>query len=375
MAARALPDTLPPVPKRDYYEVLGVGRDASADELKKAYRDLARRYHPDRNPDDVEAEERFKEASEAFRVLSDAEQRKRYDRHGHQAFDRATGGFDPADFSGGFGEILEGIFGEVLGRRARKRGGRDLTLEVQVSFEEAALGAEKSVTVRKPQPCDRCSGTGGEPGTTVRSCPTCDGRGEVRFQRGIFAATRTCATCAGTGKKPEVPCTKCRATGLMEGEHELSVRIPPGVEDGAIRSVRGAGEVGPGGPGDLHLTIRIEPHPLFERRGVDVLCSVPITFPQAVLGATLDIPTLEGKVQMKLPAGTQSGKVFRLRGKGITAYGGVGKGDQLVTVMVEVPEKITREQRRLIEALASEMGTETLPQRASFLSKLKGLFE
>ena len=366
------------MPKRDYYEVLGVAREASADELKKAYRDLARRYHPDKNPDDAEAEERFKEASEAFRVLSDPEQRKRYDRFGHQAFERggSSPGFDPSDFSGGFGEILEGIFGDVLGRaRGRKRSGRDLQIDVSVTFEEAALGADKTVTVTRPQPCDRCSGSGGEPGTTVRSCPTCDGRGEVRFQRGIFAATRTCATCGGTGKKPEVPCTKCRATGLVEGQHELSVRIPAGVEDGAVRSVRGAGEVGPGGPGDLHLTIRVEPHPLFERRGVDVLCTVPITFPQAVLGATLDIPTLEGKVQMKLPPGTQSGKSFRLRGKGITAYGGVGKGDQLVTVMVEVPEKITREQRRLIEALAAEMGTDTLPQRASFLDKLKGLFD
>lgn len=366
------------MPKRDYYEVLGVAREASADELKKAYRDLARRYHPDKNPDDAEAEERFKEASEAFRVLSDPEQRKRYDRFGHQAFERggASPGFDPSDFSGGFGEILEGIFGDVLGRaRGRKRTGRDLQIDVSVTFEEAALGADKTVTVTRPQPCDRCSGSGGEPGTTVRSCPTCDGRGEVRFQRGIFAATRTCATCGGTGKKPEVPCTKCRATGLVEGQHELSVRIPAGVEDGAVRSVRGAGEVGPGGPGDLHLTIRVEPHPLFERRGVDVLCTVPITFPQAVLGATLDIPTFEGKVQMKLPPGTQSGKSFRLRGKGITAYGGVGKGDQLVTVMVEVPEKITREQRRLIEALAAEMGTDTLPQRASFLDKLKGLFD
>jgi molecular chaperone DnaJ len=364
------------VSKRDYYEVLGTGRDASAEELKKAYRDLARRYHPDKNPGDTEAEDRFKEASEAFRVLSDPEQRKRYDRFGHQAFDRsAGGGFDPSDFSGGFGEILEGIFGEVLGRRGRRRSGRDLTLDVSVTFEEAALGVEKTIVVKRPQTCDRCNGSGGEPGTTVRSCATCDGKGEVRFQRGFFAANRTCATCSGTGKKPEVPCTKCQGTGLVEGSQELSVRIPAGVEDGAIRSMRGGGEVGPGGPGDLHLTIRVEPHPLFERRGVDVLCTVPITFPQAVLGATLDIPTLEGKVQMKLPPGTQSGKVFRLRGKGISAYGGVGKGDQLVTVMVEVPEKITREQRRLIEALASEMGTDTLPQRASFLDKLKGLFD
>ncbi|MBX3248565.1 MAG: molecular chaperone DnaJ [Myxococcales bacterium] len=363
--------------KRDYYEILGVTREATDADLKKAYRELARKYHPDRNPDDAEAEDRFKEASEAFRVLSDAEQRKRYDRFGHQAFGGpggGGGGFDPSDFTGGIGDVLEGILGDVL-RRGRKRPGRDLEVELRVSFEEAALGAEKALAVTRPQTCDRCSGTTGEPGTTVRACTACEGRGEVRFQRGFFAASRTCATCGGTGKRPEVPCTKCQGTGVCEGTTEVQVRVPPGVEDGATRTLRGGGELGPGGPGDLHVRIRVDEHPLFERRGADVLCTVPVTFPQAVLGTTLDIPTLEGKVQMKLPPGTQSGKVFRLRGKGISAYGGVGKGDQLVTVMIEVPEKITREQRRLIEALAAEMGTDTLPQRASFLDKLKGLFD
>ncbi|HJK93316.1 MAG TPA: molecular chaperone DnaJ [Polyangiaceae bacterium LLY-WYZ-15_(1-7)] len=361
--------------KRDYYEVLGVSRDASADELKKAYRGLARRFHPDRNPDDPAAEDAFKEATEAYQVLSDPEHRKRYDRFGHAAFEsEGPGGFDPSDF-GSVGEILEGFIGEVFGGRRRKRPGRDVSVEMHVRFEEAALGAQKTLEVRRPMPCDRCEGSGGEPGTTIRSCPTCEGRGEVRFQRGFFATMRACSACGGTGKKVETPCSKCSGSGRVEGTDELSVKIPPGVQDGAVRTVRGAGEEGPGGAGDLHVTIRVEPHPLFETRGADVLCTVPVSFPQAVLGATLDIPTLEGKVHMKLPPGTQSGKIFRLRGKGIPVYGGAGKGDQLVTVVVEVPEKVSREQRRLISALAEEMGTETHPQQAGFLAKLKGLFD
>jgi len=361
--------------KRDYYEVLGVSRDATDQELKRAYRKLARDNHPDRNPDDAEAEARFKEASEAYAVLSDSEQRKRYDRHGHSAFESdGPGGFNPGDF-GAVSDILEGILGGVFGGRGRKRGGRDLTYDLDLTFNEAALGVEKTITLQRPQPCTRCNGTGGEPGTPVSTCNNCNGNGQVRFQRGFFAAQRTCPACSGTGKKVETPCSECDAKGITAQDVELQVKIPPGVADGAVRMVRGAGEVGPGGAGDLHLTVHVAEHPLFERRGADVLCTVPVSFPEAVLGATLDVPTLEGTVQMKLPPGTQSGKVFRLRGKGIPAYGGMGKGDQLVSVLVEVPEKITRQQRKLIEALAAEMGTETHPQRASFLDKIRGLLD
>ncbi len=361
--------------KSDYYEILGVPRDASADDLKTAYKELARKYHPDRNPDDPEAEDRFKEASEAFRVLSDPEQRRRYDRMGHSAFDKgAPGGFDPADL-GSVGEILEGILGGVFGGRTRRTRGRDIPVDVHVSFEEAALGAEKTITVERWDSCNRCGGNGGEPGTVVRQCNTCKGKGEVRFQRNIFSATRACGNCGGTGHQADTPCTECEGKGRAAVQAELTVRVPPGVSHGAVQTMRGGGEPAPGGAGDLHITIHVEAHPLFDRNGADILCTVPVSFPQAVLGTTLEIPTLEGKVHMKLPTGTQSGRVFRLRGKGIPVYGGMGKGDQLVTIMVEIPEKITRDQRKLIEALAQEMGTETHPQRASFIDKLKGLFD
>ena len=361
------------VPKRDYYEVLGVPRGASPDTLKKAFRALARELHPDRNPDDPSAEARFKEAAEAYQVLSDPAQRERYDRFGHAAFDN-TGGPGPGDFSG-FGEIFEGILGEILGGRRRRRKGGDIDAELWVSFEEAALGAEKTLTIAKPVSCATCEGTGAKPGTPVRECPQCDGKGEVRFQRRLFATNRRCPACEGTGKKIETPCRSCRGSGHVQGEEQLSVRVPPGVEDGATRTIRGAGSPGPGGNGDLLVTIRVEPHPLFERDGADVLCTVPVSFPQAVLGDTLDVPTLEGQVRMKLPPATQSGKIFRLRGKGIPVYGGMGKGDQLVTILVEVPDKVSRAQRKLIAELADELGTEVHPQRQSFLDKLKDLFE
>ena len=362
-----------PVSKRDYYEVLGVPRGASPDQLKKAFRTLARELHPDRNPDDPAAEAQFKEAAEAYQVLSDATQRERYDRFGHAAFDQ-SGGPGPGDFSG-FGEIFEGLIGEMFGGRRKKRRGQDVEVEVEVSFEAAALGAEETLKVTKPVPCATCEGTGAKPGTAVRTCNQCDGKGEVRFQKRLFATSRTCPACEGSGKKIETPCKSCRGAGHVQGEEEMAIRIPPGVEDGATRTVRGAGSPGPGGTGDLLVTIRVKPHPLFERDGADVLCTVPVSFPQAVLGDTLDVPTLEGQVRMKLPPATQSGKVFRLRGKGIPVYGGMGKGDQLVTVLVEVPEKVNRKQRKLIADLAEEMGTETHPQRQSFLTKLRDLLE
>ncbi len=365
--------------KRDYYEVLEVARDADGEEIKRAYRKAAIRFHPDRNPDDPHAEELFKEASEAYAILSDPDKRRRYDCFGHAGVATGPGGapagFEQVDFSA-VADILEGLIGDMFGGgRKRRRTGRDSTYDLEISFEEAALGTEKTIEITRPGPCEDCKGSGAAPGSSVSACPACAGRGEVRYQRGFFAASRPCATCRGTGRRIETPCPTCGGLGLRPREQELVIKVPAGVENGAVRTVRGAGEVTPGGPGDLHVAVRVQEHPLFTRQGADVLCTVPVSFPQAVLGASIEVPTLEGKVTMKLPAGSQSGRIFRLRGKGIPVLGGYGKGDELVAVVVEVPEKVTRRQRKLLEELAEEMGQDAHPQQKSFLDKLKSLFE
>ncbi len=361
--------------KRDYYVILEVSRTASGDEIKQAYRALAMKYHPDRNPGDVAAEDRFKEASEAYAVLSNADKRSQYDRYGHSAFEGGGPGFDPGDF-GAVSDILEGLFGEVFsGGRRKRRGGRDLTYDLEITFAEAALGVDKTIAVNRPADCETCGGSGAKQGTPVHSCNVCQGRGQVKYQRGLFAAARPCHGCRGTGKNIQTPCDECKGTGTKMRPESMSVKIPAGVQDGAVRTVRGAGEASPTGNGDLHININVANHALFKREGADILLSIPISFPQAVLGASIDVPTLDGKVIMKVPPGTQSGKVFRLRGKGIPVYGGYGKGDQLVTVVVEVPQQITRKQRKLIAELADEIGSDTHPQQASFLRKLRGLFE
>lgn len=368
--------------KRDYYEVLGLSRSATQDDVKQAFRKLAKEVHPDRNPGDAAAEDRFKEIQEAFSVLHDAEKRRRYDRMGHAAFGGGAdgGAAERVDFRA-VSEILEGLFGEVLGRGGRRRQGDDVEVELSLRFEEAATGAEKTIRIQRLAPCGTCNATGAAPGSKVERCPACGGVGEVRFQRGFFSASRPCSSCGGSGKRIELPCPTCGGRMVSPVEEELLVRVPPGVEDGAIRSVRGAGArpppIGgqPGTPGDLHVRIKIEPHPLFTRQGADVVVTIPIGFPEAVLGTQIDVPTLEGKVKMKVPPGTQSGKVFRLRGKGIEVFGGAGKGDQLVTVVVEVPEQITKKQRQLIEELAKELGDDVHPQQKSFFDKLRELFE
>lgn len=363
------------VSKRDYYVILEVTRTATGDDIKQAYRGLAMRFHPDRNPDDPAAEDSFKEATEAYTVLSDPEKRGRYDRHGHAAFDTNGPGFDAGDFSA-VSDILEGLLGEVFsGGRKKRRGGRDLKYELSISFVEAAIGVDKKIDVSRPASCAMCSGKGAKPGTQVHKCNVCQGRGQVKYQRGLFAAARPCHGCRGTGTKIPTPCDECKGTGTKLRAEEMNVKIPAGVQDGAVRTVRGAGEAADGGNGDLHINIEVKDHSLFKREGADILVSVPISFPQAVLGASIDVPTLEGKVVMKVPAGTASGKAFRLRGKGISVYGGYGKGDQLVTVVVEVPREVSRRQRKLIVELGQEIGDEGHPQQASFLSKLRGLFE
>jgi molecular chaperone DnaJ len=361
------------VSKRDYYVILGVSPASSRDEIKQAYRALAMKYHPDRNPDNPAAEDSFKEASEAYAVLSDAERRKQYDRYGHAAFASSGQGFEGGDF-GAVSEIIEGLFGDVFSGRRKRRGGRDVTYDLEISFTDAALGIEKQIEVNRPGPCASCEGTGAQPGTPVHQCNVCQGRGQVKYQRGLFSAARTCHGCNGTGKKIPNPCETCDGTGSTLRSEPMNVKIPAGVQDGAVRTVRGAGEASPGGNGDLHINIKVAEHPLFRREGADILLSIPISFPQAVLGASVDVPTLDGQVVMKIPPGTQSGKVFRLRGKGIPVYGGYGKGDQLVTVVVEVPQQVSRRQRKLISELAQEIGDESHPQQASFLKKLRGLF-
>jgi len=363
-----------PVQKRDYYVILEVSRAASGDEIKQAYRALAMKFHPDRNPDDPAAEDFFKEASEAYAVLSDPEKRRQYDRYGHSAFEAGGPGFDGSDF-GAVSEILEGLFGEVFtGGRRKRRSGRDLTYDLEISFVEAALGTDKTIDVSRPVPCESCNGTGAKPGTPIHKCNVCQGRAQVKYQRGLFAASRPCHACGGSGKKIPTPCETCKGTGSQMRAESMSVKIPAGVQDGAVRTVRGAGEASASGNGDLHINIKVVDHALFQREGADILLSIPISFPQAVLGASIEVPTLDGKVVMKVPPGTQSGKMFRLRGKGIPVYGGYGKGDQLVTVVVEVPQEISRRQRKLISELAQEIGDEAHPQQASFLRKLRGLF-
>lgn len=364
------------MPARDYYDTLGVARGASEDEVKKAFRKIALASHPDRNPDDPEAERRFKEATEAYAVLSDTEKRRKYDRMGHSAFTNAGEGtpYERVDFSS-FGELLEGLFGEIMrGGRRRSRVGGDIEEEVLIDFAEAALGTEKTIEVTRREMCTTCGGNGAAEGSRVSACSNCNGRGEVRTQRGFFSVSRPCGTCGGSGKRIEKPCRACAGDGMVPASQSLDVKIPAGVEDGSIRTLKGAGEQGRGGAGDLHVQIRVKPHPLFTRDGADVRVTVPVSFPQAVLGAQVDVPTVEGKVKMRIPAGTQSAKVFRLRGKGFPVLGGYGKGDQLVKIVVEVPEKISKKQKQLIAQLAEEMGEEVHPQQKGFLDKLKSLF-
>jgi molecular chaperone DnaJ len=363
----------------DYYALLEIERTATIDEVKRAYRKLAVQHHPDRNPGDADAEEMFKRCTEAYQVLSDADKRAQYDRLGDAAFRGAAGGstVEPMDFSA-ITEMLEGLLGDMFrGARAKKssRVGEDIQIDLSVSFEEAALGTEKKVDVPREVACGDCGGTGAAAGSRIDSCPACSGSGEVRYQKGFFAASRTCMSCAGSGRKVQTPCPSCSGIGTTQKSDTMNVKVPPGVENGAVRTVRGAGKRGPAGPGDLHVNIRVDEHPLFTREGADIVCTVPISFPQAVLGAQLDVPTLEGRVNMKLPPGTQPGKTFRLRGKGLPTLGGAGKGDQLVRVLIEVPTEVTKKQRKLIEDLAAELGTESHPQQASFVGKLKRLFD
>jgi molecular chaperone DnaJ len=363
----------------DPYEMLGVERGASPDEVKTAFRRLAQRFHPDRNPGDEQAQQRFKEINAAYQILSDPEKRATFDRFGAVDGDLRNGaGSGFVDFSnvtmdGLFGDLLRG-FG--LGGSAGDKG--DLKKEIVIKFEEAAFGAEKELTYERTEACTDCHGSGSEPGRSQERCPACAGRGRVRFQQGIFPVVleRACSRCGGTGKLVTHPCSSCRGAGLLAMAKTISIEIPAGIEDGSTRTVERAGNVPrpERPPGDLELTVVVAPHPFFRRSGDNVVCSVPMSFAVAALGGELEIPTLEGKGKLKVPAGTQAGSVLRIKNRGIPHRARSGRGDQLVEMTVEVPTSLTARQRELLEQLAKELGDEVQPQQKTFVQKLKEFF-
>ncbi|MBW2519761.1 MAG: molecular chaperone DnaJ [Deltaproteobacteria bacterium] len=368
--------------KRDYYEVLGVNRNASDTEIKKAYRKLAIQCHPDKNPGDHAAEERFKELSEAYAVLSDGQKRALYDQYGHAGVDQSGGfGFSSGGFGGTpFEDLFGDIFGDIFGTGRRSgRGGRrgdDLRYNLSIAFEEAAFGLETKIQLPRHQHCETCHGSGAKPGTSPVSCPSCSGTGQVRFQQGFFSLTRPCPDCQGEGKKVVDPCSNCHGTGLVRSKKNISLKIPAGIETGNRLKLTGEGEPGSQGgpPGDLYVVISVKDHPIFQREGNNVLCELPVSITQAALGCELEVPTLEGKVKLKIPAGTQSGKVFKLADKGIPVLQGYGRGDQLVVARVETPTKLTARQKELLEEFAREAGEDIHPMGTSFFDKVKELF-
>lgn len=382
--------------KRDYYEILGVPKGASADDIKKAYRNLALKYHPDRvTPDKKkEAEERFKDISESYAVLSDPQKRSQYDQFGHAGIDSKYSSediFKNADFSsifeemGGSGDIFEeilgsfGMFGGRGGsRRSRGSGrGRDLEFEIEISFEEAAFGAKKTINIPKYEPCEACSGSGARPGTKKTDCPTCKGRGQVLYSTGFINVSQTCPGCRGEGSTIKSPCQKCDGAGKSKVTKKIEVSIPAGVDTGSRLRVQGEGDSGiRGGPaGDLYIYINVKEHPIFQRHGYDIICEVPISFPLAALGGEIEVPTLSGNVMMRMPEGTQSGRVFRLGGKGVKNLRGYGTGDQLVKVVVETPTHLTSEQKKSLKEFERVCNGSVNPMSASFMDKVKRLFK
>ncbi len=367
---------------RDPYEVLGVERSASPDDVKAAFRRLAVRYHPDRNPDDTTAHETFKEINAAYQVLSDPQKRAMFDRFGAAGMGGAAAGPGgmPFDFVDIGNLNLDGIFGDLLrgfGIRTGDRG--DLKKEVTITFEEAAFGCEKDVTYDRVEACRECTGSGSAAGHKGETCSACNGRGRVRFQQGMLplSVERTCSRCHGVGAIVTHPCEACRGAGLLNKPRTVAVTIPPGIDHGATRLVERGGNVTRAGraPGDLELTISVQPHPFFRRAADDVVCTVPITFAQAALGAELEVPTLEGRGKLRIPPGTQPSTVLRIKAKGLPRRTRGGRGDQLVEVTLEVPTQLTARQRELVEAFAAELGEDVQPQQKTFLDKLRELFD
>jgi molecular chaperone DnaJ len=372
--------------KRDYYEVLGVQRGATEQEIKSAYRKLALQCHPDRNPDNPGAEEKFKECSEAYAILADTEKRSLYDRFGHAGVGNAGAGagFDPTvfqDFSDIFGEFFG--FGDLFGGgrsgrgRSRVQRGADLREDITIEFEEAVFGAEKKISYRRHDLCETCRGSGSAGGKAPVSCRTCGGRGQVRYQQGFFSVARTCPACQGSGSVVSDPCTKCKGEGRVVQSKTVEAKIPAGVEDETRIRFTGLGEAGlHGGPsGDLYVVLHVKDHPFFERQGNDLHCVVPVSFTQAALGAEIKVATLEGEHSLMVPESTQSGTVLKIRNKGVPVLNGHGKGDLFVEIRVQTPAKLTKRQRELLEELQGTTPIENKPQQRSILGKMKDMFE
>ncbi|MEI7703571.1 MAG: molecular chaperone DnaJ [Deltaproteobacteria bacterium] len=361
--------------KRDFYEVLGVARTASGEEIRASFKRLAMEFHPDRNPGNHAAEERFKEVAEAYDILSNPEKRTRYDQFGHGG----AGGFDPfAGFTGAasINDIFGEIFGEVFGahRRGQRRSrGSDLRYNLELDLEEAAFGTTSRIEIQRPKRCETCRGSGAKPGTQPRTCSTCGGTGEIRIQQGFFAMSRTCGQCRGEGKVITDRCPTCGGAGGLAEKSTVEVRVPPGVDSGTRLKLRGEGEPAPspsGEPGDLYVVVQVRDHPIFQRQDTEVVCEMPLSISQAALGTSVDVPTLDGAHKLKIPAGTQPGKTFRLKGKGIAPLGGGSRGDQHVRIQVEIPTHLTKEQRDLLEKFASLAGEESQPAANRFWSKV-----
>lgn len=365
--------------KRDYYETLQVSRTATDEELKKAYRKLAVQHHPDKNPGSKQAEDSFKEVNEAYQVLSDPQKRSAYDRFGHAGLGgQGFGGFEQGFGGASFQDIFDNIFGDIFGQGGGggPAAGVDLRYHLELSFEEAALGAEKKITFEKENRCETCSGTGAKPGTKPKTCRACQGAGQIRFNQGFFTLSRTCATCSGRGTIIEDKCTSCRGRGRTKQPHTVTVKVPAGIDTDQRMRLRGEGEVGDGNgrPGDLYVQITVKEHPLFRRDAEHVILDFPITFVQAAMGAEVQIPTLGGLLPLKLSPGTQSGDIKRLKGKGIARLNGSGFGDQIVRILVETPTKLTARQRELLTEFDKEDSRESHPNIASFVQKFKTLF-
>ncbi|MFV0478808.1 MAG: molecular chaperone DnaJ [Parahaliea sp.] len=369
--------------KRDYYEILGVERSADEKEIKKAYRRVAMKYHPDRNPDDPEADHKFKEATEAYEVLTDREKRSAYDQFGHAGVDPNMGG--GSGFGGGsFSDIFGDVFGDIFGGGGRSRGGpqrgSDLRYTLDVSLEDAVRGTTVEIRVPTLTTCDECDGSGSRKGSSPVTCSTCGGMGQVRMQQGLFAVQQTCPTCRGRGKTISDPCRKCHGQGRVERSKTLSVKVPPGVDTGDRIRLSGEGEAGPEGgpPGDLFVQISVRQHPIFERDGKNLYCEVPITFVDAALGGELEVPTLDGRVKLKIPAETQTGKLFRLRGKGVKPVRGGSVGDLLCRAVVETPVNLNKTQKELLKEFQESLGqggNAQSPRQNSWFEGVKNFFE
>lgn len=377
--------------KRDYYEVLGVSKDASEKEIKKAFRKKAMEYHPDRNQNSKEAEEKFKEVNEAYEILSDPQKRETYDRFGHAGFDPNAGGGFSGGFGGGFsgdfsdlGDIFGDMFGGMFGGgRSRRQGptkGADLRYSMSISFEEAAFGTEKEIKIRRDEECDECHGTGAKPGTSPKTCPDCNGTGQIRkairTPLGSMMQQTTCPRCNGTGEIIETPCSKCQGRKTISVEKTIKVKIPAGISDESTLRMQGDGQPGKkGGPrGDLFIHIDVRPHPLFVRDGNDVWLEVPISIVQATLGDELEVPTLDSKIKYKIPEGTQTGTVFRIKGKGIPYLRATGRGDQLIRVKVEIPKNLNDKQKELLKEFGNTLGESSQEHKKSFWDKVKSAF-